>query len=176
MPQIQFISHDVHAMLDAEGIALNSMKTLSGMVEALSPADMAEATLIQEKRFPFQDLAQQLDITVADTPLTRLTQDGSYPDLSERIRKRYDTLLLQELALDASFTSVYRLYPVDESFWVVVEQRVHAEDRDPADNLSHNNAFFDALIAQCLQTHHFESVCASKLFTYYLGSLPAAAA
>lgn len=174
MTTLHVIPAAVHRMLEADGIALSCLRTQSDMVEALSTTDMAEITLAQ-RQFPYAfDKASGIELPL--TPHARLSTIAEYTELCDRLSARLESLELDATVRDDTIVSHYVLYPVDESLWVAVEQRVHANECDPNEMTAHRSSFLSAMMANALHTRRFEDVCATNLFTYYLGSLPVAAA
>lgn len=174
MTTLHVIPASVYRMLEADGIALSCLRTQSDLVATMSVTDLAEITLAQ-RRFPY-DFDKATDIQLPMTPYARLACVAEYTELCDRLSARLESLELHEAARKTTLMSHYDLYPVDDSLWVAVEQRVHAEKHDPTEQMKRHNDFFSAMMANALYTRRFEDVCATNLFTYYLGSLPVAAA
>jgi hypothetical protein len=162
-------------MMEAEGISLKVLGDIDQMARLLSAHDMADIHLaLQGFSFSFDS---ELQIELAQSPLTRLSASETHESVHYRVNERVQSQTLRQQAEGKNFTPVYTLNPVDENLWVAVQQRLHNQTADPSQLLlSSNQAFFDDLIAQALHCLPFEQVCKTNLFTYYLGTLPVKAA
>lgn len=176
MPKLLVMPHDVFTMLQQSGVEFSCLDDVNYMSENLAASDMADIHIAMET-FPFE-FSPELEIHRAKSPLATLTQactespnNEKLQDLLYRVKGRITTISLRNANEEGCVLS-YELYPVNETLWVAVQQRLRKESGDPSRLLLRaNNALFDGMIAQALHTHPFERVCATNLFTYYLGSL-----
>ena len=169
MPVLYVVPHDIVEMMNNEGISLKVLSDLDQLAQALSAHDMAEIHLAQTE-FPFR-FDPSLAIELGQSPVKQLALNGKHEELHYRVTGRVNSLKLTQQATAEKFTPVYTLNIVDENTWVAVQQRQHTQSADPVRLLrSLNQAFFDSLIAQALQTQSFEEVCKTNLFTYFLES------
>jgi len=171
MPKLFVVPRDVVDMLKAERIPLSILNDPAKMAAQLSAHDIADIHFAME-RFPFVFDAT-LGIQLAATPFQQLSSHDEFAAVYNRVKECVDTEALKALDGDAFVTS-YTLNPVDEALWVAVLQRQDRQAGDPGKQLlTSNHSFFDGVIAQVLHKFSFEKMCATNLFTYFLGSVTA---
>lgn len=169
MTKLYVVPHDVMAILQAEDIPVSVFKDVRELIKRLSASDIADIHQAM-LAFPFH-FDPEVNLTLALSPAAVLLSEEQHTSLHYRVKERVDSYALQPTTEESYYPS-YTLNPVDENVWVAVVQRHHTDGSDPGRQLLVNNrSFFDGLIAQVLHTLSFEKMCATNLFTYYLGSL-----
>lgn len=176
MIRLAVLPKSVHDGMQDEGIDLSVLKDPQQALKQLSLHDLA---LIHRATaaFPFE-FDPQLNIVLDTTVHARLV-NGELEDDNAAVRlvSLVTSYELQDVKHDVDHSmSQYRLKPIDEHFWVAVQQRLHTEGRDPNLTLySSNRAFFESIVSQVTHVMPFETVCKTRLFSNYLKSLPSTA-
>lgn len=170
MPKLYVIPRDVHEYVLGSGNSYNLLTTSDGIAKLLSAADIASVQRAMSV-FPFQ-FSPEAGIVFAPYPMTTLGSDELYTDLLARATRKFEALALNTDLEKTGTAREYVYYPVDESVWVAVEQRVH-ESSDPANTtLLINSDFFSALLNAVSNTLGINAAQRSNLLTYYLQSTP----
>jgi len=169
MPMLVVVPESVAVMIKGQHNNFDVLTDINSMLRYLAPADIAEIFIAtQDFKFNYDFLATSSFYGKFELAL----QDDMHESFARRLRKRYDSLMLENQAKEDEAVVKYTLYTVSESLWVAVSSVQHAYSYDPKlMQLKVNQDFFDALIENLLHTQSFENVCKSSLFTHYLESI-----
>lgn len=167
MPILYVIPQEVVDAMEAEHIPLKAVTDIDRLVRYCSAQDIVDIHNATEQ-FPFK-FSPELEINVAPSPLGLMGSDNNHERMYNRVKGRIETAKLKGEVDDR--IPAYTFKALDGKTWVAVRQRQHTPLGDPKlQLLSSNHAFFEDMIAQVLHTLAFEEMCATNLFTYYLGS------
>lgn len=157
-----------------DGVLLSDLKSIKKLCEYSSAHDLLDISITMNN-FAFKDLlAPTMELMY--TPMAELTiLDSSddpdrhrLNDLYRRLKTRFENYQLQNTN-GLTYVPKYWVKPVDDTFWVVVEQRLADEIGNPKVlTLKHNASYLDETLKLLNETHRFDELAKLEIFKQYL--------
>lgn len=159
-----------------DGVLLSDLKDIKKLCQYSSANDLLEIS-VSTMNFVFGSiLAPAMELI--NTPMAQMTvlatsndpDRHDYSNLYDRLKTRFENYQLRNID-GLNYVPKYTVKPVDDTFWVVVEQRLTGEIGNPKVlMMKHNVDYFDETLRVLSQSYRFDELAKLPIFLEYLRS------